>query len=101
MRVRILLLIILTLVAVVTLGVGIGYGTFLFGLSFAFGAFVAGSAKMRDLFVNTARSFIFSCALAPPQVAAARAALLADTIDQEAYIVVGHWLEASVRVVVG
>jgi glycine C-acetyltransferase len=41
----------------------------------AFGAFIAGSAKLRDLLVNTARSFIFSCALAPPQVAAARAAL--------------------------
>lgn len=32
----------LFLVAVVTIGVGIGYGTYLFGLSFAFGAFVAG-----------------------------------------------------------
>jgi CPA2 family monovalent cation:H+ antiporter-2 len=32
----------LFLVAVVALGIGIGYGTFLFGLSFAFGAFVAG-----------------------------------------------------------
>lgn len=32
----------LFLVAVVTLGVGVGYGTYLFGLSFAFGAFVAG-----------------------------------------------------------
>ena len=41
----------------------------------AFGAFVAGSALMRELMVNTARSFIFSCALSPPQVAAARAAL--------------------------
>ena len=41
----------------------------------SFGAFVAGSAKMRDLFVNTARSFIFSCALAPAQVEAARASL--------------------------
>ena len=41
----------------------------------AFGAFVVGSAKLRDLLINTARSFIFSCALAPPQVAAARAAL--------------------------
>ena len=41
----------------------------------AFGAFVAGSALMRELLVNTARSFIFSCALAPPQVAAARAAI--------------------------
>jgi 8-amino-7-oxononanoate synthase len=41
----------------------------------SFGAFVAGSAPLRELLVNTARSFIFSCALAPPQVEAARAAL--------------------------
>jgi glycine C-acetyltransferase len=41
----------------------------------SFGAFVAGSRALRDLLVNTARSFIFSCALAPPQVAAAHAAL--------------------------
>ena len=47
----------------------------------SFGAFVAGSAKMRDLFVNTARSFIFSCALAPAQVEAARAAI--RLIDEE------------------
>ncbi len=41
----------------------------------SFGAFVAGSAGLRDLLVNVARSFIFSCALPPPQVEAARAAL--------------------------
>ena len=41
----------------------------------SFGAFVAGSAKLRELLVNTARSFIFSCALAPAQVEAARVAL--------------------------
>ena len=41
----------------------------------SFGAYVAGSHKLRDLLVNTARSFIFSCALAPPQVEAARASL--------------------------
>jgi 8-amino-7-oxononanoate synthase len=41
----------------------------------SFGAFVVGDAALRDLLVNVARSFIFSCALAPPQVAAARAAL--------------------------
>jgi 7-keto-8-aminopelargonate synthetase-like enzyme len=41
----------------------------------SFGAFVACSALVRDLLVNVARSFIFTCALAPPQVAAARAAL--------------------------
>ena len=47
----------------------------------SFGAFVAGSAKMRDLFVNTARSFIFSCALAPAQVEASRVSL--RLIDEE------------------
>jgi glycine C-acetyltransferase len=41
----------------------------------SFGAFVAGSSRLRELLVNVARSFIFSCALAPPQVEAARAAL--------------------------
>jgi len=41
----------------------------------SFGAFVAGSERLRELLVNTARSFIFSCALAPAQVEAARAAL--------------------------
>jgi glycine C-acetyltransferase len=41
----------------------------------SFGAFVAGSHALRELLINVARSFIFSCALAPPQVAAARAAL--------------------------
>ncbi|CAG0951454.1 partial glycine C-acetyltransferase, partial [Myxococcaceae bacterium] len=40
----------------------------------SFGAFVAGSRSLRELLVNTARSFIFSCALSPPQVEAARAA---------------------------
>ena len=32
----------LFLVATTAIGLGIGYGTYLFGLSFAFGAFVAG-----------------------------------------------------------
>jgi 8-amino-7-oxononanoate synthase len=41
----------------------------------SFGAFVACSHALRELLVNVARSFIFSCALAPPQVEAARAAL--------------------------
>jgi len=41
----------------------------------SFGAFVAGSSALRELLVNVARSFIFSCALSPPQVAAAQAAL--------------------------
>jgi len=47
----------------------------------SFGAFVAGSAALRELLVNTARSFIFSCALAPPAVEAARAAL--RLVDRE------------------
>jgi len=47
----------------------------------SFGAFVAGSAALRELLVNTARSFIFSCALSPPQVAAARVSLA--LIDRE------------------
>jgi glycine C-acetyltransferase len=47
----------------------------------SFGAFIAGSAKLRDLLVNTARSFIFSCALAPAQVEAARVAL--RLVDEE------------------
>jgi 8-amino-7-oxononanoate synthase len=41
----------------------------------SFGAFAAGSRRFRDLLVNVARSFIFTCALPPPQVEAARAAL--------------------------
>ena len=47
----------------------------------SFGAFVAGDQRLRDLLVNTARSFIFSCALAPPAVAAAQAAF--RVMDQE------------------
>ncbi len=41
----------------------------------SFGAFVAGSSALRDLLVNVARSFVFTCALPPAQVAAASAAL--------------------------
>ncbi|MDP6540101.1 MAG: 8-amino-7-oxononanoate synthase, partial [Planctomycetota bacterium] len=41
----------------------------------SFGAFVAGSGALRELLVNVARSFIFSCALAPPAIEAARASL--------------------------
>ncbi|MFI5306229.1 MAG: 8-amino-7-oxononanoate synthase [Polyangiales bacterium] len=47
----------------------------------SFGAFVVCSAKVRDLLINTARSLIFSCALAPAQVEAARAAL--RLVEQE------------------
>jgi 8-amino-7-oxononanoate synthase len=49
----------------------------------SFGAFVVGSAKLRDLLVNTARSFIFSCALSPAQVEAARVSL--RLIDEESW----------------
>lgn len=38
----------LFLISVVAIGLGIGYGTFLFGLSFAFGAFVAGIVLNRS-----------------------------------------------------
>lgn len=41
----------------------------------SFGAFVACSALMRELLVNTARSFVFTCGLAPGAVGAAAAAL--------------------------
>ena len=58
----------------VTEGIDVLLGTLGKSLG-AFGAFVVGSHALRDLLVNVARSFIFSCALAPPQVAAARAAL--------------------------
>jgi 8-amino-7-oxononanoate synthase len=41
----------------------------------SFGAFVCCSAKVKDLLVNGARSFIFTCAVAPPALGAARQAL--------------------------
>jgi 8-amino-7-oxononanoate synthase len=41
----------------------------------SFGAFVACNALLRDCLINTARSFIFTCALAPPALGAAREAL--------------------------
>jgi 8-amino-7-oxononanoate synthase len=41
----------------------------------SFGAFIAGSAKLREWLVNGARTFIFTCGLAAPQIAAARAGL--------------------------
>lgn len=44
----------LFLVSVVALGVGIGYGTFLFGLSFAFGSFVAGMVLSQSEFSHQA-----------------------------------------------
>jgi len=41
----------------------------------SFGAFVAGSARLRELLINAARTFIFTCALSAPQIEAARAGL--------------------------
>lgn len=58
----------------VTEGIDVLVGTLGKSLG-SFGAFVAGSHALRELLVNVARSFIFSCALAPPQVEASRAAL--------------------------
>jgi 8-amino-7-oxononanoate synthase len=61
-------------------GVDVLLGTLGKGLG-SYGAFVIGTAALRELLVNVARSFIFSCALAPPQVAAAHAAL--DLVRRE------------------
>jgi len=58
----------------VTEGIDIYLGNLAKGLG-SFGAFVAGSKWMRALLINVARSFIFTCALPPAQVAAARASL--------------------------
>ena len=41
----------------------------------SFGAFVACTEQLRDLLINTARSFVFTCALPPPALGAAREAL--------------------------
>jgi glycine C-acetyltransferase len=49
----------------------------------SFGAFVAGSARLRELLINRARTFIFTCALAAPQIAAARAGLEIVRRDSE------------------
>lgn len=44
----------LFLISVVSLGIGIGYGTYLFGLSFAFGSFVAGMVLSESEFSHQA-----------------------------------------------
>ncbi|MGH7566660.1 MAG: cation:proton antiporter [Gemmatimonadota bacterium] len=44
----------LFLISVVALGVGVGYGTYLFGLSFAFGSFVAGMVLSESEFSHQA-----------------------------------------------
>ena len=48
----------LFLVTIVALGVGVGYGTYLFGLSFALGAFVAGMVLSESEFSHQALSNI-------------------------------------------
>ncbi|MFQ5880913.1 MAG: 8-amino-7-oxononanoate synthase [Candidatus Methylomirabilales bacterium] len=47
----------------------------------SFGAYVAGSRALREYLINRSRSFIFTCALAPPALAAAIAAL--EVLQQE------------------
>jgi glycine C-acetyltransferase len=55
-------------------GIDVQLGNLAKGLG-SFGAFAAGSRELRELLVNVARSFIFTCALPPAQVEAGRAAL--------------------------
>ena len=47
----------------------------------SFGAYVVGSQSLREYLVNRSRSFIFTCALTPPALAAAIAAL--DLVQQD------------------
>jgi len=47
----------------------------------SFGAYVVGSRSLREYLVNRSRSFIFTCALTPPALAAAIAAL--DLVQQD------------------
>ena len=49
----------------------------------SFGAFVACSARVREYLVNAARSFIFTCAVAPPALGAAREALRIAQLEPE------------------
>lgn len=55
-------------------GVDIEIGTLGKALG-SFGAYVVGSQSLREYLINRSRSFIFTCALAPPALAAAIAAL--------------------------
>jgi 7-keto-8-aminopelargonate synthetase-like enzyme len=49
----------------------------------SFGAFVACSDRVREFLVNAARSFIFTCAVAPPALGAAREALRIVGVEPE------------------
>lgn len=55
----------------------------------SFGAFVVGSSTLREYLVNRSRSFIFTCALTPPALAAAIAAL--EVLEDEPEIRQGLW----------
>jgi 8-amino-7-oxononanoate synthase len=61
-------------------GVDIEIGTLGKALG-SFGAYVVGSQGLREYLINRSRSFIFTCALAPPALAAAIAAL--ELLGQE------------------
>lgn len=61
-------------------GVDIEIGTLGKALG-SFGAYVVGSQSLREYLINRSRSFIFTCALAPPALAAAIAAL--ELLGQE------------------
>ncbi|MCI0483682.1 MAG: 8-amino-7-oxononanoate synthase [candidate division NC10 bacterium] len=61
-------------------GVDIEIGTLGKALG-SFGAYVVGSRSLREYLINRSRSFIFTCALTPPALAAAMAAL--DILDEE------------------
>lgn len=49
----------------------------------SFGAFVACSERVREYLVNASRSFIFTCAVAPPALGAAREALRIAVAEPE------------------
>ncbi len=55
----------------------------------SFGAYVVGSRSLREYLINRSRSFIFTCALAPPALAAAIAGL--DLVEQEPGIRQALW----------
>ena len=58
-----------------------------------YGAYVCGSAGLRDLLVNSARPFIFSTAPPPPAVAAAQAAL--ELLAEQPKLVQRLWDNAA------
>jgi 8-amino-7-oxononanoate synthase len=78
-------------------GIDISVGTFSKALA-SEGGFVAGSRALIDYLANTARSFIFSTALAPATIAVSRAALnIVKTEPQRRDILLAHgdWFRAG------